>query len=36
MPAKDEELRHVEVFWIFARRRPARCEGKASDATADA
>jgi hypothetical protein len=34
IPAKDEELRHVEVFWIVARWRPARCEGKASHPSA--
>ena len=34
MPAKDEELREVEIFRIFARRRPARCEGKASEVIA--
>jgi hypothetical protein len=34
IPAKDEELRYVEVLWIVACWRPARGEGKASHVTA--
>src|SRR5262245_10998255 len=34
IPAKDEELRHVEVVWIVARGRPACGEREARNVTA--